>query len=145
MDEGLGSAARRSAREDLVVVFLGRFLLYLFIVVLALFVLASYTLIQNGGGHPIAAVQQVSVHDLTTQAPLYEGHTIVTTGRLSFSDEHGRYQLVDDANFAVVIKDFPDEQLELLKDMNVKVSGMFGYERDLGVFIEADVVTPVTE
>lgn len=126
--------------------FLGRAFLYLFIVALALFVLASYTLIKNGGGHPIAAVQQVSVHDLTTQAPLYEGHTVVTTGRLSFSDEHERFQLVDDANFAVVIKDYPDQaQLEALKDSRVKVSGTFGYEKDLGVYIEADAITPEEE
>ena len=46
------------------------------------------------------------MHDLTLEAYAYKARLVITEGTLTFSEEHGRYQVVDDANYAVVIRNF---------------------------------------
>jgi len=67
-------------------------------------------------------------------------------GILTYCEEHDRDQVVDDGNFAVSIKDYDDEDdLEELTGQRVRVSGVFNYEDDFGVFIEADIVEAVPD
>ena len=131
---------------------LGRVLMYLLIVALAIFVFAagalpglkSYALIKDAGHRPIAAVQEITIHDLTSQVSVYKGQVVTTTGKVSYSEEHGLYQIADDGNYAVLIRGYSNrDQLEALKDKYVRVTGTFDFEQDLGVYIETNAVIPV--
>jgi hypothetical protein len=58
------------------------------------------------------------------------------------TEEHAEYQLVDDeANYAVLVrKHHVSTDLSDLVGQRVRVSGVFGIDGDLGVYIEADAI-----
>lgn len=124
---------------------MGRFLTYGTIAVLAVFVLSATFLLQSGG-ESIASVQRVSVHDLTTSPQRYRGDPITTQGVLTYSDEHERYQVVEDGNYALVVREYHGHSsLEALVDKDVRISGVFDFNDDLGVYIDADFVVALLE
>lgn len=126
--------------------FIGRALMYGLILGLAMFVAATYFLIDTGGGTPGATAREVSVHDLTQSADTFNGDDVTTTGVLSFSEEHGSYQITDNGNFAVIIRGYSDEQiLASLVKKTVRVTGKFGFDSESGTYIEAAAVIEVLE
>lgn len=113
--------------------------MYATIVALAVFVLSSYVLLNHGGGS-IAAVQTVTVSDLSSGPRSYDHKPVTTEGVLSFSEEHDEYQLVD-ADFAVIITDEdPNNDPAEFDGDRVRVSGIFLLDDDLGSYIEAHAI-----
>jgi len=121
---------------------MGRFFMYATIGALAFFVLSATFVIESGGGFT-AAVSPVSVHNLRTSPENYRGRHITTEGTLRFTQETARFALVDDENQAVVILKYDSEQLRALQDQKVSVAGRFGFDAELGIYIEADIVSPL--
>ena len=125
---------------------MGRLLMYGTLALLAIFVLATYTLLEHGGGS-IAAPdpngrprdRDVSIHDLTLDPGRYLGDEIITEGTLSYSTGHDRYQIVDDGNYAVIIRNYGNTaKLESLEGVRVRVQGTFGQDSVFGVFIDPE-------
>ncbi len=125
---------------------MGRFLMYTTLLVLALFVASSYLILEHGGG-TIAAVQDVTVHDLTLRPTSYDGQPVTTSGTLNHNEDLGLWELIEeDANFAVVIRNFEDETLlESLDGKRVRVHGVFGSDTEIGTYINADSVHEVAD
>ncbi len=124
---------------------MGRTLMYAAITALAVLVLSA-TFLLNHGGESIASVEHVSVHDLTTGPGRFEGKSVTTVGVLGFSDEHGRYQLVGEGNFAVIIREYAGEApLDALVGRTVRVRGVFGSDQELGGTIDASYIGPVAD
>ena len=124
---------------------MGRTLMYAAIAALAVFLLSA-TFILKHGGDSLAAVQHVSVHDLTSGPARFDGKPVTTGGVLRFSEEHDRYQLVDEGNFAVIIGEYTgDSPLGDLVGRRVRVSGVFRIGEELGVHIDANFVGPVAD
>jgi hypothetical protein len=111
------------------------------LVALAVFVLSA-TFILDHGGESIAAVQSVTVHDLTMSPNNWDGSPISVDGTLGYSEEHDEYQLVDEeASYAVLVrKHHVSTALAELVGKQVRVSGVFGIDDDLGVYIDADAI-----
>jgi hypothetical protein len=117
--------------------------MYVVIGLLALFVLSSAFILEHGGSS-LGAVQTVTIHDLTLTAPNYQGSPVTTEGTLTYSDEHDRYQLSDDGNFAIIIRHYSDEDdLAEWVGQRVRISGIFGYEKDFGVYIDAEAAEEI--
>jgi hypothetical protein len=121
---------------------MGRTLMYTTIAALAVFVASTYSIVEHGGGS-IGAVRRLSIHDLTAAAPAYDGSDVSTTGILDYAEEHGRYEIVDEGNFSVIIREYADEaSLERLLGLHVTVTGEFGWDDEYGTFIDAASVHP---
>ncbi len=124
---------------------MGRTLMYAAITVLAVFVLSAMLLLKHGG-ESVASVEHVSVHDLTAGPSRFEGKPVTTVGVLRFSAEHDRYQLVDEGNFAVIIREYVGEDpLSGLIGRKVRVNGVFGIDQESGVYIDASYIGPVAD
>ncbi len=124
---------------------MGRTLMYAAITALAALVLSA-TFLLNHGGESMASVQHVSVHDLTTGPSRFEGESVTTVGVLGFSEEHDRYQLVGEGNFAIVIREYVGgDPLDGLVGRDVRVRGVFGIDQELGVNINASYIGPVAD
>jgi hypothetical protein len=122
---------------------MGRALMYTAIAALAVFVLLA-TFVLQSGGESIAAVQHVSVHDLTSGPARYVGYPVTTEGALTYSDEHERFEIVAEGDFAILIREYHgDAIISEYVGEEVRVSGTFGFEDEFGVYIDADVVAPV--
>ncbi len=122
-----------------------RGLMYVAIAALAVLILSA-TFLLSHGGQSIASVQHVSVHDLTTAPGRFEGKSVTTVGVLGFSEEHDLYQLVGEGNFAIVIREYTGENsLDGLVGRQVRVRGVIGSDRELGVYIDASYVGPVAD
>jgi hypothetical protein len=122
---------------------MGRTLMYGTIVLLAVFVLLS-TFILDHGGKSIASVQHVTIRDITTSPAQFEGVPVTTQGTLSFSEEHDHYQLVDPEGIAVLIREYDgDIPLQGILGQEVRVSGEFGSDAELGAYIDAHFAGPV--
>jgi hypothetical protein len=120
----------------------GRALMYTALVALITFVLSAYFLLEHGGGK-IAAVQEVSLHGLTLTPQSYEGEVVSTSGRLVHNDGLNVYEIgAPDENYPVVIRMSDERVLVPLVGQDVIVTGLFGFENGLGVYIEADSVRP---
>ncbi len=121
---------------------MGRALMYTALVALITFVLSAYFLLEHGGGK-IAAVQEVSLHGLTLTPQSYEGEVVSTSGRLVHNDGLNVYEIgAPDENYPVVIRMSDERVLVPLVGQDVIVTGLFGFENGLGVYIEADSVRP---
>ena len=122
---------------------MGRTLMYAAITALAVLVLSATFLLRHGG-ESVASVQHVSVHDLTSGPSRFDGEVVTTVGVLGFSEEHDRYQLVAEGNFAIIIREYAGENpLDGLVGREVRVRGVFGSDQELGVHIDASYVGPV--
>jgi hypothetical protein len=120
----------------------GRALMYSALVALVTFVLSTYFLLERGGGK-IAAVQEVSLHTLTTAPTAYEGQVVSTSGRLVHNDDLNVYEIgAPDENYPVVIRTLDERVLASLAGRDVIVTGLCGFESGVGVYIEADSVRP---
>ena len=121
---------------------MGRFFMYATIGALAFFVLSATFVIDSGGGFT-AAVAQVSVHNLRASPETYRGRHVTTQGTLRFAQETARFALVDDENQAVAILKYDSHKLRELQDRRVSVAGRFGFDAEIGIYIEADTVSPL--
>jgi hypothetical protein len=120
----------------------GRALMYTALVALVTFVLSTYFLLEHGGGK-IAAVQEVSLHDLTLTPHNYEGEVVSTSGKLVHNDDLNVYEIgAPDENYPVVIRTLHERVLASLVGQDVIVTGLCGFESGVGVYIEADSVRP---
>jgi hypothetical protein len=119
---------------------MGRFLVYLSITALALFVLAAVFLFQTGGGSSSAATS-VSVHDLSVAPEAHAAERVVTTGVLRFLHEPDDHFAVTADGLAVIVR-FYEAALRPLDGRTVTVTGRFGYDKESGTYIEAESVTP---
>jgi len=120
---------------------MGRFLIYLCILVLALFVLAAALLLQTGGeslSSPSAT--PVSVHDLSVAPQAHAAERIVTTGVLRLIHEPDDHFLVTADGLGVIVR-FDEAALRALDGQAVTVTGRFGYDADTGTYIDAESVT----
>jgi hypothetical protein len=121
---------------------MGRVSMYAALVVLAVFVLTA-TFAMDHGGKSIALVQEATIHDISSIPPRFEGEHVTTTGTLSYSDEHDLYQIVGEANTAVVIREYHGHRdLSAFVGRDVRVNGVVGSEERTGVYIDADTVEP---
>ena len=124
---------------------MGRTLMYAAITALAVLVLSATFLLKHGG-ESVASVQHVSVHDLTSGPSRFDGESVTTVGVLGFSEEHDRYQLVAEGNFAIIIREYAGENpLDGLVGREVRVRGVFGSDQELGVHIDASYIGPVAD
>ncbi len=117
---------------------MGRFLMYLTIGALGVFVLSATFILDHGGGST-AAVSEVSVHDLLMAPERYRGHEVTTEGVLKFDSTTDGY-LVTAEGQGIIVR-FAEAELRLLRDQAVRITGRFDYEQDTGVYIKANVVT----
>ena len=124
---------------------MGRTLMYAAITALAVLIISA-TFFLKHGGESVASVEHVSVHDLTVGPSRFEGKSVTTVGVLGFSEEHDRYELIGEGNFAVVIREYVGgEPLDGLVGREVRVRGLFGSDRELGVYIDASYIGPVAD
>lgn len=119
---------------------MGRFLMYATITLLAVFVLSATFVLDHGGGST-AAVVEVSVHDLLMTPERFRGDEVTTEGVLRFDSTTDGYLITADGQ-GIIVR-FAEPELQLLRDQAVKVTGRFDYERDTGVYLEANVVVRV--
>lgn len=119
---------------------MGRTLMYLVIGALGVLVLSATFILDHGGGST-AAVSEVSVHDLMMAPERYRGDEVTTEGVLKFDSATDGY-LVTAEGQGIIVR-FAEVELRLLRDQAVSITGRFDYERDVGVYIEANVVTSV--
>lgn len=121
---------------------MGRALMYASLVALVTFVLSTYVLLEHDGGK-IAAVREVSLHDLTLTPHNYEGEVVSTSGMLVHNDDLNVYEIgAPDENYPVVIRTLDERVLLSLVGQDVMVIGLCGFESGVGVYIEADSVRP---
>ncbi len=121
---------------------MGRFFMYATIGALAFFVLSATFVIESGGGFT-AAVSQVSVHNLRTSPQSFRDRQVTTQGTLRFAKETARFEIVDEENQAVLILKYDSDRLRELQNRKVSVAGRFGFDAELGIYIEADIVSPL--
>lgn len=119
---------------------MGRLVLYTVIAALALFLLGTSLLLDHGGGFTAAAAE-VSVHDLLTMPERYRGRDVTTEGVLKADLASGGYILTADG-LGVIIR-YNKPGLAALNDVAVRVTGRFDWERDVGVYIQAAVISGV--
>ena len=121
---------------------MGRTLIYLSILVLAVFVLAAAFLLQTGGESLSSpAAVPVSVHDLSTAPKAHREERVVTTGVLRLVHEPNDHFLVTADGLGVVIRGYDEAALRALDGQEVTVTGRFGYDPDTGTYIDAESVT----
>ena len=118
---------------------MGRSLLYLCVLVLALFVLAAAFLLQSGGESESAA-RAVSVHDLSVSPEDHADELVVTTGVLRFLHDPNDHFVVTADGLGIIVR-FDEGALRPLADLTVRVTGRFGYDADTGTYIDAQSVT----
>ena len=118
---------------------MGRLLIYLSILLLAVFVLAAAFLLQTGG-ESLSVAAPVSVHDLSVAPQAHAAERIVTTGVLRLIHEPDDHFLVTADGLGVIVR-FDEAALRALDGQAVTVTGRFGYDADTGTYIDAESVT----
>ena len=116
---------------------MGRFLVYLSITALALFVLAAVFLFQTGGGSSSAATS-VSVHDLSVAPEDHAEERVATTGVLRFLHEPDDHFVVTADGLGVIVRGYAEEALRALDGQTV--TGRFGFDAETGTYIDAESV-----
>ena len=119
---------------------MGRFLIYLCILVLAVFVLAAAFLLQTGGGTSSAAMP-VSVHDLSVAPQAHDDERVVATGVLRLIHEPNDHFLVTEEGLGVIVRGYDEDVLRTLDGQTVTVTGRFGFSAETGTYIDAESVT----
>ena len=119
---------------------MGRTLIYLCILILAVFVMAAAFLLQTGGGSSSAAMP-VSVHDLSVAPQAHDDERVVATGVLRLIHEPNDHFLVTAGGLGVIVRGFDEDVLRALDGQTVTVTGRFGYGAETGTYIDAESVT----
>jgi len=121
---------------------MGRTLIYLSILVLAVFVLAAAFLLQTGGESLSSpAAVPVSVHDLSVAPQAHAAERIVTTGVLRLIHEPDDHFLVTADGLGVIVRGYDETALRALDGQAVTVTGRFGFDEKTGTYIDAESVT----
>jgi uncharacterized protein YdeI (BOF family) len=119
---------------------MGRFLMYTAILLLAVFVMASYTILKHGN-EGLGQVRTLSIHEVTSNARAYDTATITVDGVVIYNDQLDRYELTDDdASFPVVIDGLSADVLAPLVNQRVRVNGKFVLKAGQGSHIEAESI-----
>ena len=121
---------------------MGRFLIYLCILVLAVFVLAAAFLLQAGRKSSSGAMP-VPVHDLSVAPQAHAEERVATTGVLRLLHEPNDHFLVTADGLGVIVRGYDEEALRALDGQTVTVTGRFGFDRETGTYIDAESVTAV--
>ena len=119
---------------------MGRFLIYLSILALAVFVLAAAFLLQTGSESSSAAMP-VSVHDLSVAPQAHDDERVVTTGVLRLVHEPDDHFLVTADGLGVIVRGRDAAVLRALDGQAVTVTGRFGFDQETGTYIDAESVT----
>ena len=119
---------------------MGRALIYLSILVLAVFVLAAAFLLQTGSKSSSGAMP-VSVHDLSVAPQAHAAERIVTTGVLRLIHEPNDHFLVTADGLGVIVRGHDEAVLRALDGQAVTVTGRFGFDEGTGTYIDAESVT----
>lgn len=119
---------------------MGRTLMYATLTVLAVFVLSATFLLEHGGGST-SAVSVVSVHDLLLTPEVYQGRDVTLQGVLRFDDAAKRFVVAAEGQGVAIKSNLPETSP--LRDQTVRATGRVGIEQDVGVYIDAVVITPV--
>ena len=119
---------------------MGRFLIYLCILVLAVFVLAAAFLLQTGGESSSAAMP-VSVHDLSVAPQAHDDERVVATGVLRLLHEPDDHFVVTADGLGVIVRGYDEAVLRALDGQTVTVTGRFGFDEETGTYIDAESVT----
>jgi len=119
---------------------MGRFLIYLCILLLAVFVLAAAFLLRTGGESSSAAMP-VSVHDLSVAPQAHAEERVVTIGVLRLSHEPNDHFLVTEEGLGVIVRSYNAAALRALDGQRVTVTGRFGFDGETGTYIDAERVT----
>jgi hypothetical protein len=120
---------------------MGRLLIYLCILVLAVFVLAAAFLLRTGGESSSSAAMPISVHDLSVAPEAHAAERIVTTGVLRFLHEPDDHFVVTADGLGVIVRGYDEAALRPLAGETVTVTGRFGYDAETGTYIDAESVT----
>ena len=121
---------------------MGRTLIYLSILVLAVFVLAAAFLLQTGGESLSSpAAVPVSVHDLSVAPQDHAAERVVTKGVLRFLHEPNDHFVVTADGLGVIVRGYDEGLLRALDGQEVTVTGRFGFDRETGTYIDAESVT----
>ncbi|MEK7248182.1 MAG: hypothetical protein AAB092_06880 [Chloroflexota bacterium] len=124
---------------------MGRFLMYATIVLLAVFVLSSFTLLKHGN-EGLGLVKTLSANNLATDPRLYEGATIAVDGTLVYNDQLSRYELTDEtATTPTPIEGLSDVILSPMVGKRVRVNGKFAVSTGGDRLIEADTIRLLDE
>lgn len=119
---------------------MGRFLMYGTIVLLAVFVLSSFTLLKHGS-EGLGLVKTLSANNLATDPRLYDGATVTVNGTLIYNDQLRRYELTDEtATTPTPIKGLRDDVLSPMVGEKVRVNGKFSSESSGSRYIDADSI-----
>ena len=120
---------------------MGRTLIYLSILVLAVFVLAAAFLLQTGGESLSSpAAVPVSVHDLSVSPEAHDDERVVTTGVLLLVHEPDDHFLVTADGLGVIVRGYDEAALRALDGQAVTVTGRFGFDEKTGTYIDAESV-----
>ena len=119
---------------------MGRFVIYLCILVLAVFVLAAAFLLQIGGESSSSAAMPVSVHDLSVAPQSHAAERVVTMGVLRLLHEPADHFLVTAEGLGVIVRGHDEAALLALDGQAVTVTGRFGYDAKTGTYIDAESV-----
>ncbi|MDP2674723.1 MAG: hypothetical protein Q8Q00_07430 [Dehalococcoidia bacterium] len=121
---------------------MGRTLIYLSILVLAVFVLAAAFLLQTGGESLSSpAAVPVSVHDLSVAPQAHDDERVVATGVLRLIHEPNDHFLVTEEGLGVIVRGYDEGALRALDGQAVTVTGRFGFDGETGTYIDAESVT----
>jgi len=121
---------------------MGRALIYLSILVLAVFVLAAAFLLQTGDESLSSpAAVPVSVHDLSVAPQAHAAERVVTTGVLRLIHEPDDHFLVTADGLGVIVRGHDEAVLRALDGQAVTVTGRFGFDEKTGTYIDAESVT----
>ena len=83
---------------------MGRTLMYATILVLAVFVLSSYAVLEHGG-ESLGQIKTLSVRDLNAQAPVYNGAKVIVNGVLQYNNELKIFEMTaPDQNYPVPVR-----------------------------------------
>jgi len=119
---------------------MGRTLIYLCILVLAVFVLTAAFLLQTGDGSSSAAMP-VSVHDLSVAPQAHDDERVVATGVLRLVRDPNDHFLLTEEGLGVIVRGYDEAALRALDGQTVTVTGRFGFDGETGTYIDAESVT----
>lgn len=120
---------------------MGRFLMYTALGALAVFVLSA-TFVLEIGGRRTEANAETSIHDILLQPDAYQGKVVTTEGVLREGDSDDEFLVTDSESLGIIVR-YESAPLRVLEGQAVTVTGIFGFDDETGVFIEAGTVRSV--
>lgn len=123
---------------------MGRVLMYSAILVLAVFVVSTFTLLEHGNeGLGLTRIYQP--HELPLTSPEFENAPISLEGTLEYKEELGRYVLTDPATRdGAPLAGLPDDEFEPLVGERVRVHGIYRDGVQQEYYIDVEIIRSLT-